>query len=217
MNPITNSGRRRADETVGPVKTLHGEYRMACMSGALTVVAAHTSTAGHLFVMRVPTSETKKAVIRYVNCQMSTVTALGTAQAMGLALHVHRGATATYTAGTAIDMFTVTNSQKVRADQATTMFVVDNVRIATTTGITVPATQVIDAHPISQKMFAPATTLGAVSNLTLFDARDDGTSTVRSGLVLAAQEVLVIKNVILMGATGVFNLTVEVEWDEVTV
>lgn len=214
---INPNDRVRAAESAGRYTKLHGEYRMACMSGALTVVAAHTSTLGHLFVMRVPTSETKKAVIRYVNCQMSTVTALGTAQAMGLALAVHRGATAVYTGGTAIDMFTVTNSQKVRANQDTTMFVVNNVRIATTDGMTVPATQVIDAHPIAQKMFAPSTTLGAVNSLTLFDARDDGASTARSGLVLAAQELLVVKNVILMGATGVFNLTVEVEWDEVTI
>ncbi len=214
---MTTSLRKRASELSGGYKTLHGEYRMAAMTGALTLVAAHTSTVGQLFVMRVPTSETKKAVIRYVNCQMSTVTALGTAQAMGLALAVHRGATAVYTGGTAIDMFTVTNSQKSRVNDATTMFVVNNVRIATTDTLTVPATQVIDAHPVSQKMFAPSTTLGGVSSVTLLDARDDGTSTCRSPIVLAAQEAIVIKNVILMGATGVFNLTVEVEWDEVTI
>jgi len=209
--------RDRAAESAGGYSKIHGEYRAAFMSGALTVVQAHTSTLGHLFVMRVPTAETKKAVIRYVNCQMQTVTALATAQALGLALAVHRGATAVYTGGTAIDMFTVTDSQKVRKNQETTMFTVNNVRIATTTGMTVPATQVIDAYPVSQKHFAPGTTLGATSSLTLLDARDDGAATVRTPIVLAAEEVLVIKNVVLMGATGVFNLTVEVEWDEVTV
>jgi hypothetical protein len=94
---------------------------------------------------------------------------------------------------------------------------VNNVKIATTAGLTVPSTQVIDAHPMSQKMYAPSTTLGGVSTVTLLDARDDGSSAIRSPIVLAAQEVLVIKNTHLMGATGVFNLTVELEWDEVTI
>ncbi len=189
------SPRVRAVELEGGYTKLHGEYKLAAMTGALTLVAAHTASVGQLFVMRVPTSETKKAVIRYVNCQMSTVTAMGTAQSMGLALAVHRGATAVYTGGTAIDMFTVTNSQKNRVNDATTMFVVNNVRIATTDTLTVPATQVIDSLPVSQKMFL-SQALGAVADVTLLDARDDGSSTVRSPLVLAAQEVLVIKNVI---------------------
>lgn len=207
--------RTRPDDCSGKYKKLHGEYRASFMTGVLAAVDAHTSTLGHIFVMRVPTSETKKAVIRYCNVQWSTKTA-GTNQPIGFALAVHRGATAVYTGGTAIDMFTVTNSQKLRADQATTMFAVNNVRIATTTGMTVPATQVIDAHPISQKMCSSGA-LAATSDLTLLDARDDGASTVRSGLVLAAQEVLVIKNVILFAATLDGYATVTLEWDEVTI
>ena len=211
-NPRNNT---RPAESAGKYTKLHGEYRMSAMTGVLAAVAAHTSAVGQLFVMRVPTGATKKAVIRYCNVQWATKTA-GTAQPMGFALAVHRGATAVYTGGTAIDMFTVTNSQKVRADADTTMFVVNNVRIATTDTLTVPATQVIDAHPISQKM-CPSGALAAVSDMTLYDARDDGSSTVRSGLVLAAQEVLVIKNVILMAATLDGYLTVTLEWDEVTI
>ncbi len=207
--------RNRPAESAGEYGKLHGEYRMAAMTGVLAAVAAHTTSLGHLFVLRVPTAETKKAIIRYCSVQWSTKTA-GTAQPMGFALAVHRGATAVYTGGTAIDMFTVTNSQKVRADQATTMFVVNNVRIATTDGMTVPATQVIDAHPISQKMCSSGA-LAATSELVLYDARDDGSSAVRSGLVLAAQEALVIKNVVLMAATLDGYATVNLEWDEVTI
>lgn len=211
---MSNNLRNRPDETSGRYSKLHGEYKASFTTGVLAAVAAHTSTLGHLFVMRVPTAETKKAVIRYCNVQWSTKTA-GTNQPMGFALAVHRGATAVYTGGTAIDMFTVTNSQKMRANDATTMFVVNNVRIATTDGLTVPGTQVIDAHPHSVK-FCNSGALAATSDLTLLDARDDGASTVRSGLVLAAQEVLVIKNMILMAATLDGYLTVNLEWDEVT-
>jgi hypothetical protein len=212
---MSNIQRVRPAECAGQYTKLHGEYRMSAMTGVLAAVAAHTTTLGHLFVMRVPTAETKKAVIRYVSVQWSTKTA-GTAQPVGYALAVHRGATAVYTGGTAIDMFTVTNSQKLRANQATTMFAVNNVRIATTDGMTVPATQVVDAHPISQKMCSSGA-LAATTELVLLDARDDGASAVRSALVLAAEEVLVIKNVILMAATLDGYLTCTVEWDEVTV
>jgi hypothetical protein len=212
---ITLNKRVRPAECEGTVAKLHGEYRASFMSGVLVSVAAHTSSVGQIFVMRVPTAETKKAIVRYCSVQWATKTA-GTAQPMGFALAVHRGATAVYTGGTAIDMFTVTNSQKLRADQATTMFAVNNVRIATTDTLTVPATQVIDAHPISQKMCSSGA-LGAVSELVLYDARDDGSSTVRSGLMLAAQEVLVIKNVIAMATTVDGYATVTLEWDEVTV
>jgi hypothetical protein len=212
---MSNNYRNRPSELSGKYSKLHGEYKASFTSGLLTAVAAHTSTLGHLFVMRVPTGETKKAIIRYVNCQFGTTTAMGTQQAMGLSLAVHRGATAVYTGGTAIDMFTVTNSQKLRANDATTMFAVNNVRIATTDGMTVPATQVIDAHPLVTKQFL-SPVLGEVADVTLLDARDDGASYCRSALALAAEEVLVIKNQFLMGATGVGRLTVNIEWEEVT-
>jgi len=207
--------RARAAELTGRYTKLHGEYKASFTSGLLTGVAAHTSTLGHLFVMRVPTGEAKKAIIRYVNCQFGTTTAMGAQQPMGLALAVHRGATAVYTGGTAIDMFTVTNSQKLRANDATSMFAVNNVRIATTDGMTVPATQVIDEYPhVSKQFLSPV--LGEVADVTLLDARDDGASALRSALALEAQEVLVIKNLFLMGATGVGRLTVNIEWEEVT-
>jgi hypothetical protein len=198
-------------ELTGPHAQHHGRFRMAAMTGLLTGVAAHTSTVGQLFVMRVPTSETKKAIIRRVSCQFATTTAAGAQQPLGLALAVHRGATAVYTGGTAIDMFTVTNSQKLRAGQSTTMFVVNNVRIATTDTLTVPATQVIDAHPLAQKMFL-SPVLGAVADVGLLDS----VSGDEDPISLAAQEVLVIKNVVLMGASLVGYLAVNVEWDEVT-
>lgn len=208
------SKRVRAAIHQGEYSLLHGEYRMSAMSGLVTTAAAATTTAGHMFVMRNP-SETKKAVIRYVNCQFATTTAMAAQQPMGYGLHVTRGATAVYTGGTAIDMFTVTGSQKLRADQELTLFTTNNVRIATTAGLTVPATQSVDAHPLAQKMFL-SPVLGAVADVTLLDARDDGDGAVCSPLVLGYQECLVITNIVLMGATGVGYFVPTIEWDEVT-
>jgi hypothetical protein len=212
---MANNPRVRPAESAGEYTKLHGEYRMSAMSGLVTLAAAATSSAGHLFVMRNP-STTKKVVVRYVSAQFATTTAMSTAQPMGYALHVTRGATAVYTGGTAIDMFTVTGSQKMRANQDLTLFTVNNVRIATTAGLTVPVTQDYDAHPISQKMFlSPA--LGAVAEVELLDARDDGGAQCRSALVLGYQECLVIENVVLMGAAGVGYFIPTIEWDEVTI
>lgn len=206
---------QRAQESQGAYTKLHGEYKASFLSGALTLAAAGTTTAGHLFVMRVPTAETKKAVIRYVGYEWATVTAMGTAQPLGLDLIRMTGSTAAYTGGTAIDMFTLTQSQKLRANQALTLFTVNNVRMCTTAGLTA-GTQNLDSQALHRRFFAsPA--LGAVERGDLFDARDDGGQTHRSPIVLGAEEGIVVRNVILMGATGVANLAINVEWDEVTI
>ncbi len=211
---LTPNTRTRPQAAIGPYSKFHGEYRASFISGLVTVAAAATASAGHMFVMRNPHA-TKKVVVRYVNAQFATTTAMGTAQPMGYGLHVTRGATAVYTGGTAVDMFTVTGSQKMRADQDLTLFTVNNVRIATTAGLTVPGTQEFDSQPMAQKFFlSPA--LGAVADVTLLDARDDGDGAVRSPIVLGFQECLLITNLVLMGATGVGYFAPTIEWDEVT-
>jgi hypothetical protein len=204
----------RAKESAGDYTTLHGEYRASFLSGAVTLAAAGTTTAGHLMVMRVPTAETKKAVIRYVGYELATVTAMGTQQPLGLDLIRMTGSTAVYTGGAAIDMFTLTQSQKLRANQALTLFTVNNVRMCTTAGLTA-GTQNLDSQALHRKFFL-SPVLGEVARGDLFDARDDGNGTHRSPIVLAAEEGILVRNVILMGATGVFNLALNVEWDEVT-
>jgi len=210
---MSQNARTRPDSTSGKYTKLLGEYRMACMSGLVTGAAAATSSAGHQFVMRNPSS-TKTAMIRYVSAQFSCTTAYSNLQPMGYGLHITRGATAVYTGGTAIDMFTVTGSQKLRANQDLTLFTTNNVRIATTTALTVPATQNYDAHPLSQKMFL-SPTLGQSTEVVLWDARDDGASTVRSAIELAYQECLVVENIVAQAAAGVGYVTINVEWDEV--
>ena len=207
--------RTRAKESAGEYTKLHGEYRASFLSGALTLAAAETTTAGHLMVMRVPTAETKKAVIRYIGYELATVTAMGTQQPLGLSLIVARAFTAVYTGGTAIDMFTITGSQKVRANQDLTLFTTNNVRMCTTAGLTA-GTQTLDSQAISRKFFL-SPVLGDVARGDLLDARDDGKGTHRTPIVIGADEGIVVRNTILMGATGVFNLALNVEWDEVTI
>lgn len=209
---MTKLYRARAKESQGGESVLYGEYRASFMTGSVTLAAAGTSTAGHMFVMRNP-STTKKVNIRYVGAEFATTTAMTTQQPMGYDLIVARAYTVSSTGGTAIDMFTLTGSQKNRTDQPTTAFTVNTVRIATTAGLTA-GTHDLDAHPMSRKMFL-SPVLGEVARVELLDARDDGTSTHRSPITLGTNEGIILRNVVLMGAAGVGNLIVNVEWDEV--
>lgn len=211
---MSHSGRVRPVESLGNYTKLHGEYKLAAQSGLVTLAAAATTTAGHMFVMENP-SATKQAIIRYVSAQFATTTAMGAQQPMGYDLCMFNAATVVYTGGTAIDMFTLTRSQKNRSAQALTLFTVNTVRICTTLGLTA-GTQVLDSLPMAHKMFL-SPVLGDQQTVVLLDARDDGSSTVRSPLTLGFQEGFTIRNTVLMGATGVGYLTVNVEWDEVTI
>ena len=212
---INIGDRVRPNESLGKVSTLHGEFRMAAMSGLVTVAAAATTTAGHMFVMRNP-STTKSAIFRYLNANFITTTGFGALQPLAYDLIVGRTSSASYTGGTAIDVGSTLASPKLRANQATSLFTANTCRIATTAGLTA-GTQTLDGMPLAQKGGLGSTAIGVAFDALLLDARDDGASVVRSPITIGPSEVLVVRNVILMGATGVGYLTINVEWDEVTI
>ncbi len=211
---ITIGKRVRAAEVEGSPVKLHGEYRLAAMSGLVTLAAAATTTAGHMFVMRNP-STTKKVLVRYLNVNFVTTTGFSTIQPMAYDVIMGRSSTVVYTGGTAVDVGSTLATPKVRANDATSLFTANNVRIATTAGLTA-GTQTLDAMPLAQKGGIAATTIAASFDALLWDARDDGSSAVRSPLVIDGSEVMVVRNVILMGTAGVGYVTVNVEWDEVS-
>ncbi len=205
--------RQRALESEGG-STLYGEYKLACMSGLVTVAAAATSTAGHMFVMRNPTASAKKMNLRYLKASFATTTAMTNQQPMGYDLFVGRTCTVNHSGGTAVDMgSTITTTNKIRAGQPVSMFTAGCVRIATTAGMTVGTLTAPDANPISQGMFL-SPVLGAVESVVLYDARIDGVNTASSPLTIAPDEILIVRNVVLMGAVGVGYLTINAEWDE---
>lgn len=220
--PITK--RVRPAVSQGEYSKIHGEYRLSQTTGLLTLANAATSTAGHLFVMRyVPAASTKRALIRYVNVNWNMTTAFGTAQLMGFDLINMTASTVAYTGGTAIDCgSTDTTVCQVRQDATVSAFTANSVRIATTGDLTA-GTQTLAANSLAQAYQWQSTTLGtgpgatASLNADLWDARDDGGgSKVSSPLELATGEGFVIRNLVLMGATGVGRLCVTVHWDEVT-
>lgn len=215
---VTPGRRQRPIETV---TKLNGEFRLGVMSGLVTLANAATSTAGHLFVMRWA-STTKKAIIRYVAVDWNMTTAFGTAQLMGFDLVGMTASTVVYTGGTAIDLgSTDTTTGKLYQNSDASAFTVNSARIATTGDLTA-GTQTLQVNSLAVAFKWQSTTLGTGPGATaslqaaLLDARDDGDGVVRSPLVLGANEGFAIRNMILMGATGVGRLGVNIEWDEVT-
>lgn len=214
MQTLSNNANKRvrAAQSEGQVTQLVGEYRLAVPSGALTVIAAATTTAGFVFTMRNP-STTKRINLRYLAVDFNLTTAFGAGQGMGFDAIRATTYTASCTGGTAVDVgSTLTNSNKVRSDQATSAFTANTVRVGSTTAL-VAGTHTLDANPFAQTQKYMGA-IGAQISAVLLDARDDGDGTVRSPLEFKQDEGFVIRNTILMGATGVGTLIVTAEWDE---
>lgn len=200
---------------------LRGSYVLAASTGLVTAVAAATSTAGFLFTMRW-TSSTSTMFLKYVGARFTCTTAYGTAQRTGIDMIIARGYTASASGGTAIDVgSTVANTGNIAAAQATSLIVANATRIATTDAFTA-GTQTLDANPIGQLIDwtgaigdqVPRSTSGAAGNYgTLWDYR---MSSHGCPIVLTQDEGFVLRNKVLMGATGVGVWDIKVEWDEGT-
>jgi len=211
---LTQGVRSRAAGQEGRVSRLHGERRLSVVSGALTTVAAGTTTAGHLFSFRNPDTA-KKVLLRYLAVDFNLTTAFTGAQAMGLDVISATGYTASHSGGTAIDVgSTLANSQKIRTNDATSCLTAGCVRMGTTGALTA-GTHTLHANPLNQTQKWMGA-VGAQISATLLDARDDGDGAVRSAWEFGQDEGFIIRNVVLMGAAGVGSLIVTLEWDEVT-
>jgi hypothetical protein len=202
--------------------TIRGSYRLVCSTGSVTIVAARTATAGFLFTQRWSSSTSANAFIKYVGAKFTCTTAYGTVQETGCDLIIARSYTASATGGTAVDMgSTVANTGNLLAAQQTSLFAANATRVATTDAFTA-GTQTLDANPIgilsdwtaAIGITVPSATSGVGNGFgTLFDAR---TSRHEAPIVLVQDEGIVIRNLILMGATGVGRWDFCVEWDEGT-
>lgn len=211
---LTQGVRSRAAGQAGQYKLLHGEKRMSAVSGALTLVAAATTTAGHVFSCRNPDTA-KKVLLRYLAIDFNLTTAFTGAQAVGFDVILATAYTASHTGGTAIDMgSTLPNSGKIRTNDTLSLFTANTTRIGSTGALTA-GTHTLHANPLNQcQKWMGA--VGTQITATFLDARDDGDGAVRSAWELGQDEGFIIRNTILMGAAGVGSLVVTMEWDEVT-
>lgn len=186
-----------------------GSYRLQARTGSLTVVAAKTATAGHLFAFRnAANSPTILMAIRRLKLRWQTITAFTSAQQIGLEAYVMRGSSASYTGGTAIPG--TVGGFKKRASMPASLLT--DARISTTGALTA-GTQTLDTQQFFGLVGTSQTGADpAVSGLEAeYAARGD-----EHPLILSQNEGIVVANSILMGAAGLAVVSVDIEWDEMT-
>jgi hypothetical protein len=182
-----------------------GAYQMGLTSGLLTAVAA----GGTVFSFRwVPPTSTQLCLVRRVEIGFATTTAFTTAQSLQYSMQVARNWSASDTGGTAA-LFTQTNTAKMRTTMPTSAFAGGGQIMIATTAANTAGTRTLDTQAMAftqGSSTAVATTLLS-SPIWQHQSGD-------YPLILASNEGFIINNVQTMGAAGVINLTVNVEWFE---
>lgn len=183
-----------------------GSYRQTFTSGLVAGIGAGTATLGHILALRWATAAPKACRIRSFEAEFILTTAFGAAQEVGYDLSIARSYTVAHGAGTALTI--ATNDGKYQTSQATSSL---TGRIANASAMTA-GTHTFDANPIAKGSIW----CGAVG-ARLEPVKHDYTRTALGGIVLAENEGLVGRNMVLMGATGVGKWFFTVEWDDVLI
>jgi len=182
-----------------------GAYQLGLTSGALTVAAAGSTVFSFRWA---PATSTLLCMVRRVEIGFSTTTAFGTAQALQYSMQVARNWSASDTGGTAA-AFTQTNTAKFRTVMPTSAFAGGGQIMIANTGANTAGTRTLDTQAMAFTQGA-STAIGTVLSSTPIWQHQPGDYP----LILANNEGFIINNVTTMGATGVINLTVNVEWME---
>ena len=178
-----------------------GSYRHSWTTGAVTTIAAGTATAGHLLALRYATAD-KAALVKSLEVSFLLTTAFGAAQRVGYDVVLARTYSAAHSGATALTMTGGTKNAGYAAPLLTG-------RIADAGALTA-GTHTFDANPVCKESFW-CSAIGAKMGPTFYDFA----ASEQKGLLLLADEGLVVRNVTLMGATGVGEWVFTCEWDEV--
>jgi hypothetical protein len=202
------SQRKRHPELEGRYNWL-GQYRATISTGAVTTIAAGTSTAGHLLSFRWGDTSGAHCYLRYVGAKFILTTAYGAAQETGCDMILARAYTASHTSGTAltIDATLGKLATHLPASKLTSL------RVATSAALTA-GTHTLDGTPVSSVSHWSSAVGAQILNADgtarhLYDARKD-----ESPIVFAQDEGFILRNTVLMGATGVGRWDFTIEWDE---
>ncbi len=186
--------------------SVNSSFRLSFETGLVTVIAAATATAGQLFSMRFVSSDLLLR-LRALEVEFIVTTAFGAAQEVGFDVIAARKYTASPTAGTAVAL--AGDDGKLRSGQLGTRFVADgDIRTASASAITA-GTNTLDSQPFARGSFW-TTAIGD----SMQTRRYDFTGLPTGGLLFASSEGFIVRNTILMGATGVGKWKITPEWDE---
>ena len=204
-----------------------GARRLVVSTGLVTLANTRTASAGHLFAWRRSnaTAATQLA-ITYVGARFTCTTAYGTAQRTGLDMLVTRNYTVPHTGGTSVDMgSTVVNTGELAsAFPVSIMGTAAQVKVATTGDLTDGTHTLDDANPIGLIVGwtgaigdqVPAATSGSPGDFGTLFGRQEKDGGNPKPLILSPDMGFILRNVILMGATGVGVWDICVEWEEGT-
>jgi hypothetical protein len=182
-----------------------GAYSLGLVSGALTVAAAGATVYSFRWA---PPTATNLCMVRRVRVGFSTITAFTAAQALQYSMTIARAFNANDTGGTAA-LFTQTNTGKLRTVMPNSSFVGGGQIMISNTGAMTAVTRTLDTQALGFVQ-GSSTAIGTTLPSTPIYDHQAGDYP----LILANNEGFVISNVTTMGAAGVINLTVTVEWME---
>ena len=192
-----------------------GRYSPVVTSGAVTLIAARSTTAGEIFTLRWP-SAAASMYVRYVGARFRVTTAFAAAQEVGCDLILAHAYTVNGTDGTAVDLgTTIDDTGALLSTFTDSLLTAGCCRVAGAAAITA-GTRTLDAHPIglvSNMVSGIGDTMPDVGGYyyPLFDVRGKSDAL---PIQLNANQGLSIRNTILMGAVGVGRWEFEIEWDE---
>ena len=180
-------------------------YRYASRTGLITLIAAGTASAGHLFACRW-SHATKVAIVTNFKASWQQATSFAASQDVGFALHVTRAYTAAHTGGTAATL--TGDAFKLRSSYPSTSMA--DIRIATTAELT-NGTHTIDTLPMLMTGYSE---LAASTTRAPFSMSYPTSFGGYHGIILTQNTGLLLLNNNLMGATGTARVYVELEWIE---
>lgn len=187
-----------------------GAYQLAAVSGTLGGVAAGAAVFSWRWN---PSVATNLCMIRRVEVGFATTTAFTAAQSVQYSMTIARSFTGSDSGGTSLSLAQA-NTGKMRTAMPNSAFTSSgNIQIGNTGALTA-GTRTLDSFPIGFAATAgPAAaaipTFMPITPIYQHLAGD-------YPLILANNEGFILSNVIAMGAAGIINLTVNVEWMELS-
>jgi hypothetical protein len=190
-----------------PQFALHASYEQLFTSGAVTTIAAGTASAGHLMAWRW-TDANKVARLRSLELEFLLTTAFTAAQEVAFDLFLLRGYVAAHSAGSAMSF--ASQSGAKRSAYANSLMTGQ----VCGAGALTAGTHTLDTNALAASgMWAGA--VGALLQKTFdfmqVEPRGGGDP---RGIFLQQNMGLLVRNAILMGATGVGKWRARLRWDE---
>lgn len=185
-----------------------GRYRVVTRSGALTAIAAVTTTAGHLLSLRNPATSANpiRICIERVTCKLQLTVLPSVAQEFGISVFRTTSHTVNDSAaGAAVSLTTPQGKLKSASDAATAAIYFAN-GTAEVTGSTLTLDTLPMADERAWALVAGATIPINAATLDL-DLRENP-------LDLGADEGIVVGNSVLMANSLAGRLVTAIEWSE---